>query len=803
MHETLRARLVAYGVAVPAIVVTVLVRLLLGLEVMHGRALYISFVPAVMIAAYLGGLWPGLLATLLSLGAIDYFFIEPRYSIWIQSTVDDWMGLTIFALVGTVISILSESLHRSRRRVVANERRYAVTLSSIGDAVIATDNQTRVTFLNPVAEALTGWPQGDAIRRPLAEVFRIVNEQTRQPAEDPAAKVLRLGKVVGLANHTALLARNGRAGAHRRLRRPHHRRPRRHCRCRPGLPRRDPAAAGGRGGGVPPGQRADGAGGARFQRRRLGYRLPDSDYNRRRRHYMNVWEQLGYDSPPAGRESALDEADPDDRAHLEEAVRRYLAGETTEFETEIRLRHKDGSYRTTLARGAAVRDAAGKPIRMVGVIVDITDLKRAEEAVRESEWRFRTFADHATDAFFLFDEQNVVLDVNRQACQSLGYTRDELLGMTSTNFDPNVTPARLEEMKRKLDNGELIAFESRHRRKDGTVFPVEVRGQAFWEGGRRSTVALARDTTDRKRAEEEIGRLNHELQSRVDEMQTILDIVPIGIGVAHDPECRLITHNPYLSEVTGVPLGKNASFDGPPDEQPDNHRIHQDGKELLPEQMPMQLACTGVEVRDFEMDVVRTDGVSRKLICYVRPLKDAAGRIRGSVGGFLDITARRQAEEELRRAKEAAEAANRAKDEFLANVSHEIRTPMNAILGMTELALDTPLTEDQRQYLTTVKSAADALLGIINDILDFAKIEAGRLELDPADFSLASVLDTTLRALGVRAHKKGLELVCQQRSDVPDALIGDAGRLRQVLINLVGNAIKFTERGEVVVLVER
>jgi signal transduction histidine kinase len=127
---------------------------------------------------------------------------------------------------------------------------------------------------------------------------------------------------------------------------------------------------------------------------------------------------------------------------------------------------------------------------------------------------------------------------------------------------------------------------------------------------------------------------------------------------------------------------------------------------------------------------------------------------------------------------------------------------MNAILGMTELALDTPLTEDQRQYLTTVKSAADALLGIINDLLDFAKIEAGRLELDPADFSLSSVLGGTLRALAVRAHKKGLELVCQQRPGVPDALIGDAGRLRQVLLNLVGNAIKFTERGEVVVLVE-
>jgi PAS domain S-box-containing protein len=193
------------------------------------------------------------------------------------------------------------------------------------------------------------------------------------------------------------------------------------------------------------------------------------------------------------------------------------------------------------------------------------------------------------------------------------------------------------------------------------------------------------------------------------------------------------------------------------------------------------------------------DGRVRWVSTTKMPHRDKDGTVIGTFGVARDITEHKRAEEGLRRAKEAAVAANRAKDEFLANVSHEIRTPMNAIFGMTDLTLDTPLTEDQRQCLQTVKSAADNLLGILNDLLDFSKIEAGKLELDPADFSLRTALGDTLRALAVRAHRKGLELVCNVHPEVPDALVGDAGRLRQVLLNLVGNALKFTEQGEVVV----
>ncbi|HEV3444870.1 MAG TPA: ATP-binding protein, partial [Gemmataceae bacterium] len=199
--------------------------------------------------------------------------------------------------------------------------------------------------------------------------------------------------------------------------------------------------------------------------------------------------------------------------------------------------------------------------------------------------------------------------------------------------------------------------------------------------------------------------------------------------------------------------------------------------------------------------VRRHDGQYRDMLARAVPILGEDGAIREWIGTCTDITDRKRAEAELRLARDAAESANRAKDEFLANVSHEIRTPMNAILGMTELTLDTPLTEDQRQSLKIVKAAADNLLGIINDLLDFSKIEAGKLELEPADFSLRATLGDTLRTLAMRAHKKGLELVSHVQPDVPDTLVGDAGRLRQVLLNLVGNAIKFTETGAVAVTV--
>jgi two-component system sensor histidine kinase/response regulator len=179
------------------------------------------------------------------------------------------------------------------------------------------------------------------------------------------------------------------------------------------------------------------------------------------------------------------------------------------------------------------------------------------------------------------------------------------------------------------------------------------------------------------------------------------------------------------------------------------------------------------------------------------PLLDKNGRITGIAGVSRDITERKKVEQEMQRARETAEAASQAKSEFLANMSHEIRTPLNGVMGMTDLALDTQLTPEQRDYLETVKSSSDSLLTVINDILDFSKIEAGKIDLESTDFNLRESLESTLKSVAVRADEKNLELLCEVAPEVPEIVRGDSTRLRQVIVNLVGNAIKFTALGEI------
>jgi PAS domain S-box-containing protein len=296
--------------------------------------------------------------------------------------------------------------------------------------------------------------------------------------------------------------------------------------------------------------------------------------------------------------------------------------------------------------------------------------------------------------------------------------------------------------------------------------------------------AAARDVTDRKQAEEALAKERNLLR-------TLMDHLPDHVFVK-DTASRFVTANAStlrtlgasrLEEVVGktdadfLPAGPAAQY------LRDEQDVLRKGQALL----------------NREELLVDKAGNERWLLTTKVPLRDGAGAVVGLVGMSHDITDRKRVESEWRRAKEAAEAASRAKSEFLAKMSHEIRTPMNGILGMTELALDTDLTREQRECLQMVKASGEALLTVINDILDFSKIESGKLHLEPAPFPLRDSLDDTVRTLGLRAQQKGLELISRVARDVPDHVTGDLGRLRQILVNLVGNAIKFTERGEVVV----
>jgi PAS domain S-box-containing protein len=239
-------------------------------------------------------------------------------------------------------------------------------------------------------------------------------------------------------------------------------------------------------------------------------------------------------------------------------------------------------------------------------------------------------------------------------------------------------------------------------------------------------------------------------------------------------------------------------------------------EELLPVEIPSTLYRSTTEyeafrthllaagaVEDYTERLRRKDGNEIIVEANVRVVKDLEGAVRYFEGFVHDITERKQAKSDIQQAKTAAEAASQAKSQFLANMSHDIRTPMNGILGMVELALETELTAEQREYLSVVKGSADSLLRLLNDLLDFAQIDARKLDLEPVEFHLRDTISVAMKTLAMRAYSKDLELACRITPDVPDFVVGDPSRLRQVLANLVDNAIKFTERGEVVVEVEK
>jgi len=430
----------------------------------------------------------------------------------------------------------------------------------------------------------------------------------------------------------------------------------------------------------------------------------------------------------------------------------------------------------------------------------IEDIVRERSAkLRESEERFRGAFEHAAIGKALVAPDGRWLRVNPSLCGLVGYSAAEML---SRSFQEITHPDDLQidlDHLRRLEVGEIDAYhlEKRYVHKDGRAVPVLLSVSAVRDaaGVPLNYVAQVQDITNRKRAEELADKANRRVLDQQVILRNVIDNIPCVV-MWKDREGLFQGCNQMIAAELGFAtvddiVGKN-NFDLFPDRA---------GAEALT-RAEREVMESGAAVLNREEDITKRDGSRIQILSSKVPLRDSRGEVIGVLLVTIDITERKRIEAELRQAHVAAENASRTKSEFLANMSHEIRTPMNGIIGLTDMVLETDLTAEQRESLAMVGSSADALLTIINDILDFSKIEAGKLDIDPTPFSLRDAVGDTLKALALKAHAKGLELACDISHDVTDWVVGDGGRLRQILTNLVGNAIKFTAAGEVVVSVE-
>ena len=430
-------------------------------------------------------------------------------------------------------------------------------------------------------------------------------------------------------------------------------------------------------------------------------------------------------------------------------------------------------------RHSSPQQVRGKNVGRVWGFRDVTERTRAEE-VRS---KLAAIVESSDDAIIGRTSEGTITSWNKGAEALFGYRADEMLGKSVSMLAAEDCVDEFEAFFQSLAQGEKIThFETVRKRKDGSRIDVSltispVRNAA---GDVVGASTIARDITERKRAEEALLESEARLKGIFNSVQTGILII--------DPEThRIVDANPIALKLIAAPRDAVVGA-----------MCH---KFVCPaDKGSCPVMDLGQSVANSERVLLTAKGERRPIIKTVTWVV-ISGR-QHLLESFVDITELKRGEQELRDAKEAAEAASRAKSEFLAMMSHEIRTPMNGIIGMTELALDTPLSHEQREYLTMVKESADTLLTLINDILDFSKIEAGKLPLDVGEFDLQDTLSHTLRALAPRADVKGLELTWEAQPDLPARFVGDPGRLRQILVNLVGNAIKFTERGEVGLRVE-
>ncbi|WP_435011339.1 PAS domain-containing protein [Tundrisphaera lichenicola] len=482
------------------------------------------------------------------------------------------------------------------------------------------------------------------------------------------------------------------------------------------------------------------------------------------------------------------------------------------LDVEFRIRSASGEYRWFKTRGLPLRDDSGAIVKWFGTNTDIHDERLQAEALRESEERLRRVLKAARLGHWEWDLADDWMTYQGGATSVYGRP-DRISFVSIIEFleasHPDDRPGLKAALERSIADDAPFETEFRIVHLDGSVRWLASKGGVSRdpEGRAIRMAGVNIDITEKKEAEAQIRRLNEDLERRVAERTADLalanallregeerfrgafDAAAIGVALVA-PDGRWLQVNDSVCQIVGYSeadlLGR--SF---------QEITHPDDLETDLDQVRRVLAG---EIRSFQMEkrYFHRDGHVVWVLLSVSLVRDAEGSPLHFVSQIQDITERKRFEAELLAARDQAMAATRAKAEFLANMSHEIRTPMNGVIGMTELLLDTQLDDLQRDYSETIRSSGEALLTVINDILDFSKIEAGKLSLEATGFGLRTLMEEVSDLLAPRAHQKGLELICRVDPEVPDRLVGDPGRIRQILTNLAGNAVKFTDKGEVV-----
>ena len=502
-------------------------------------------------------------------------------------------------------------------------------------------------------------------------------------------------------------------------------------------------------------------------------------------YYSPRWKEiLGFEDEELESTSQewLKRIHPGDREKVDRAVNDYLERRVPSYSIEYRMQHRNGSWRWILARGQAVWDENGRAVRLVGSHSDVTERHEAQEALTRSEGRFDAFMHHSPAAVSIKDAQGHYLYANNAFARLCGLQPAECIGKSDFDLWPAGIAQALREADMAAAEGDC-AFQQTGtiQTKRGETFTLHTfRFLYQTPGGAKLLGSIALNVTESVRTQRALDEAEARYRELVEQSSEVI--------YETDAQGRLRFYN-----QTGQRL-----FGYQEDELEGRHYLElvdEEGRHRTKRFYDLQFARrtpqTYCEVR------VRTKLGGTHWLGQNAQLLLQDGQPAGFRVVARDVTERRMAEKELRKAKTAAEAAARTKSDFLAAMSHEIRTPLNGIIGMTSLLLGTPLSEEQLDYLNTVKLSGDALLSVINDILDFSRAESGRMRLEAIEFDLSKLVFEAVGVVTEPAQRKNLELQAVVGVDVPQSVVGDPARTRQVLLNLLSNAIKFTERGQV------